>query len=185
MASLGSNGRRRRRAAAAGTVAFAVCASVLAGCGGSSGAPGKGDAAEGTEGTAAVALPADQPQRAACGLVTQAEVEAAIGAKVGPGREDAQPGRSGCGFPLASAADQSVVVVSTTSSGVPAAFKAARDRARSPQSVTTGEEAFVSGPQALVRKGNTMVAILIVVRQPPAQAASAATKLAQAVGARL
>ncbi len=90
-----------------------------------------------------------------------------------------------CAFTVAGAADQSVALISTSSSGVPAAFDAARSRAESPQTVSAGEQAFVTGGQAVVRKGTTMVAILVAVRQPPAQLTSAATKLAQAVGNRL
>ncbi len=166
-------------------VAVALCAGLLAGCG-SSNASGSGDGnAPSPSGAVAPALPADQAQKPACGLVTQAEVEAAIGARVGPGKEQAEAGRSLCTFALVSAADQSVVLVSTSSSGVPAAFDAARAKVGSPQSVGAGDQAFVSGAQAMVRRGNTMVAILVVLRQQAAQLTAAATKLAQAVGARL
>ena len=188
MARPPSNGRRRLPRAAAGSVALALSTSLLAGCGG-------GDKARGSSGAepstappstyAAIALPRDRPQRPACGLVTQAEVEAALAAKVTAPKETAQEGRSLCSFSLATAADQSVLLVSTSSSGVPAAFGAARSSAASPQSVRAGEEAFVSGPQALVRKGTTMVAILVTVRQQPATATASVTKLAEAVGARL
>ena len=112
-------------------------------------------------------------------------MEAAIGAKVAAGKEQAEPGRSLCTFSLASAADQSVVLVSTSSSGVPAAFDAARAKVGSPQPVGAGDQAFVSGAQAMVRRGNTMVAILVVLRHQAAQLTAAATKLAQAVGTRL
>ena len=182
MASVPSNGRRRRRIQTA--VAVALCSGLLAACGGSKadGSAGGG----GSSGTAApVALPTDQAQKAACGLLPQAEVEAAIGARVAAGKEEVQPTRSLCSFTLVSAADQSVVLVSTSSSGVPAAFEAARANAQSPQPVSAGDQAFVSGGQALVRRGNTMVAILVALRQPLGQLAPAATKLAQAVGSRL
>jgi hypothetical protein len=189
MASPPSNGRRRRLhgAVAAGATAVAVCSGLLAGCGGSSKGSGPAGDATATAGASAgtVALPPDQPQKAACGLVTPAEVEAALGAKVSPGKEDVQEARSLCAFSLASSADQRVVLLATSSSGVPAAFDAARAKADSPQAVSAGEQAFVSGAQALVRKGNTMVAILVIVRQPPARLASAATKLAVAVGNHL
>jgi hypothetical protein len=181
--SLPSNGRRRRQLAA-GTAVVLSC--VLAGCGGSSNAakPGAGDATT-TSRVAAVELPADQPQKAACGLVTQAEVEAAIGVKVAAGKQGAQQGRSLCLFSVVSAADQSVVILSTSSSGVPASFKSTRASAQGARDVTAGDEAFVNGGQALVRKGNTMVAVLVAVRQQPAQLTAAATKLAQVVGTRL
>ena len=112
-------------------------------------------------------------------------MEAAIGAKVGAGRQDAQQARSVCLFPLVSAADQSVVIISTSSSGVPASFASTRAKTEAAQEVSAGDEAFVAGGQALVRRGNTMVAVLVAVRQQSAQAAAAATKLAQAVGTRL
>ena len=188
MSSRLSNGRGRRLPrAAASPVAAVLLSALLSGCGGSSSkASGDGPAAAPPEPTVAtIALPPDQPQRAACGLLTQAEVEAAIGAKVGPGKENAQQGRSLCVYSLASAPDQSVAVVSTTSSGVPAAFDAAREKAGGAQSVSVGDQAYVAGPQALVRKGTTMVAILVTLRQQPAQLSSMATKLAQAVGTHL
>jgi hypothetical protein len=133
----------------------------------------------------AVELPADQPGKAACGLITQTEVEAAIGARVSPARQEVQPARSLCSFSLVSATDQSVVLVSTTSSGVPAFFDSARQRAEAPQPVSAGDQAFVAGAQALVRRGNTMVAIVVVLRQPAGQLTAAATRLAQAVGTHL
>lgn len=179
-----SNGRPRLARRAGAAVAIALCASLLTGCGGSE-APGAGGDGEAAPPVTAAALPADQPQKAACGLVTQAEVEAALGTRVAPGKEQAQPGRSFCAFTLLAAADQNVALVSTSSSGVPAAFEAARAKAEAARPVTAGDEAFVSGAQALVRRGTTMVAILVGVRQQPAQLSTAATKLAAAVGTRL
>ena len=167
-------------------VAAAVaCSCVLAGCGGSS--KPSGSAAAGTTPTTSVAvdLPADLPQKAACGLVTQAEVEAAAGARVSAGRQEVQPGRSLCSFSLVSAADQSVVILSTSSSGVPASFASNKASAQGARDVSAGDEAFVAGRQALVRKGNTMVVILVALRQEVAQVTAVATKLAQAVGNRL
>jgi hypothetical protein len=183
VASPPSNGRRRRQIVAATAV---LLSGALAGCGGSSKAakPNAGDGTA-TPGVAAVDLPADQPQKAACGLVTQAEVEAAVGARVAAGQPEAQPERSLCLFSLASAADQSVLILSTSSSGVPAAFASTRAGAQAASDVSAGDEAFVNGGQALVRKGTSMVAILVALRQPPAQLTAAATKLAQAVGTRL
>jgi hypothetical protein len=112
-------------------------------------------------------------------------VEAAVGARVTPGKENAQPGRSLCSFALSTSPEQSVVVVSTSSSGVPAFFEDSRKRAEAPQAVNTGDQAFVSGSQGLVRKGDTMVAILLLLRQPATQLGAAATKLVQAAGSHL
>lgn len=185
---LPGRGRHLPRAAAAGTLALALSSALLAGCGGGSKDTGSAPGSESTTPsvtTATIPLPNDQPLRPACGLLTQAEVESALGVKVAAGREAAVAGRSSCAYTLATAADQSVLIVSTSSSGVPAAFTAAQQKADRPQSVTAGEQAFVSGAQALVRKGNTMVAILVAVRQQPAQLTAAATKLAQAVATHL
>ena len=124
-------------------------------------------------------------QKPACGMITVAEVEAAVGAKVSPTKDETRPDRSLCTFSLVAKADESVVVISTSSSGVPAFFATAFNTANAPQAVTAGDQAFVSGAQGLVRKANTMVAVLVVVRQPPAQLQAAATKLVQAVGARI
>ena len=118
-------------------------------------------------------------------MITIAEVEAAIGAKVSAAKEETRPGRSLCSFNVVSKPDESVVVISTSSTGVPAFFATAFNTATAPQAVTAGDQAFVSGAQGLVRRGNTMVAILVALRQPPGQLAGAATTLVQAVGSRL
>ena len=180
-----SNGRPRR----ATTLAVAaLCAGLLAGCGGSSGGAEAGDGAA-TDSTSAVpravSVPADQPQKPACGMITIGEVEAAIGAKVSPAKEETQPGRSLCSFGVVSRPQESVVLISTSSSGVPAFYATAFNTANAPQAVTAGDQAFVSGPQGLVRKGNTMVAVLVVLRQPAAQLQAAAAKLTQAVGTHI
>lgn len=178
-----SNGRPRRAPALA---VAALCAGLLAGCGGSSGGAEAGDGAA-TDSTVppAVSVPADLPQKPACGVVTIGEVEAAVGAKVSPAKEENQPGRSLCSFGVVSRPQESVVLISTSSSGVPAFFAAAFNTANAPQTVTAGDQAFVSGAQGLVRKGNTMVAVLVVLRQPPAQLQAVAAKLTQAAGARI
>jgi hypothetical protein len=180
-----SNGRRRLPRAAAAVLVLS--ASVLAACGGSSDKPAaSGDAATTTRApTVTVAIPADRPVRGACGLVTPAEVEAAVGAKVGPGKETPGDGRSTCVFTIVAPAGQSVVLSSLSSSAAAAAFDDARTKVSSPQSVSAGDQAYVSGGQAVVRKGDTMVAVLVNLRQPPAQLSAVATKLAQAVGTHL
>jgi hypothetical protein len=183
MASFPSNGRSRRAAGA--LAAAALCGGLLAGCGGSPSKSAAGGTTEPPEGAVSADLPADMAQKPACGLVTVAEVEAAIGARVVAGKQDVQAARSTCGFTLASAADQSVLLVLTSSSGVPAAFDTARARANGPQVISAGEAAFVAGGQAVVRKGQTMLVVVVALRQSPSQLAAAATKLAQAAGARL
>lgn len=180
-----SNGRPRR---APRLAAAALCAGLLAACGGSSGGgQAAGEAATEASVTVppAVALPADMAQKPACGMITLAEVEAAIGTKVSPAREEAHPGRSLCAFKLISKPEESVVLISTSSSGVPAFFATAFNTAANPQTISAGDQAFVSGVQGLVRRGNTMVAILVVIRLPPAQLQAAATKLTQAVGTHI
>ena len=191
MASLPANGRRRRPSkAAAAALSVVLAAGLLAGCGGGGGSSDAADAGQGEEPAAAPAptipaLPADQPQRPACGLVTQAEVEAAIGARVSAGRQQNEEGRSVCSFSLASSTDQSVAVMSTSSSRVPAAFDAARQNVAGAQPLNAGDQAFVAGGQALVRKGTTMVAVLVFLRQERPQLATVATKLAQSVATHL
>jgi hypothetical protein len=162
-------------------------ACLLAGCAGSSSTGGGPAPAGATATTSGILgeLPTDQQQKPACGVVTAVEVEAAVGAKVGPPKETVESGRSLCSFPLASSADQSVVFVLVSSSGVPAFFESARQRAEAPQPVSAGDQAFAAGPQGLVRKGNTMVAILLVLRAPRAQLTQVAARLAQAVGTHL
>jgi len=185
--SLPSNGRRRPGSkTAARTLALAVAGTLLAGCGGSSERSGAGGGEEAATTVPTVpALPADQPQRPACGLVTQAEVEAAIAARVNAGRQESRPSGSGCTFPLVGGPDQTVAVISISSSGVPAAFEAARRSVQGAQPVNAGEQAFVAGGQAAVRKGDTMVIVLVALRQQPPQLAAAAAKLAQSVASDL
>jgi hypothetical protein len=165
----------------------ALCAGLLAGCGGSSGGAHAGDAPAAASSSVppAVSLPPDQPQKPACGMITLGEVEAATGAKFSPAKEETQPGRTLCAFKLISKPEESVVLISTSSSGVPAFFATAFNTAAAPEAVSAGDQAFVSGAQGLVRRGNTMVAILVVLRLPPAQIQAAATKLTQAVGTHI
>ena len=188
MASFPGNGRRRPlRKAAVGTLAAALSAALLAGCGGSSksSAAGRDKDAPATSTPTVPPLPADQPQRPACGLITQAEVEAALGARVNPGHEVAQEGKSACAFTLASGATQAVSLISTSSSGVPAAFDSARQTVQGAQPVNAGDQALVSGGQGLVRKGNTMVLVLVLVQQDRSQLTVTATKLVQSVANHL
>jgi hypothetical protein len=191
VALIPSNGRPRpARRVAAGTLTALLCAGLLSGCGGdssdASGGGGNGATTTVTSGASlAESLPGGLPQKKACGLITQAEVEAAIGAKVGPPKEEAQSTRSLCSFTVVAKPTESGVLISTTSSGVPAFFTSSRQRAASPRDVTAGDEAFVSGGQALVRRGDTMVAVLVVIRLDQAQLATITTKLAQAVGTKI
>jgi hypothetical protein len=177
-----SNGRAARaRRVATGTMGAAVLAGLLTGCGGGSSKAHASGPSTTAGTTPALSLPADMAQKPACGMITGAEVEAAIGAKVGPPKEEAQQGRSLCSFTLAGKTDESIVVLSTTSSGVPAFFATTKAKADGPQTVAAGDEAFVSGVQGLVRKGNTMVAVLVILHQPAGQLTADATKLVQAV----
>jgi hypothetical protein len=182
-----SNGRPRHfRRPAAATAAIALSATLLVGCGGSSDGAEPKPATETTSAPdSAASLPADMPQRPACALVTRAEVEAATGARVNPGQETVEAARSMCIFTVAGGGDERVGVVAVTSSGVPAFFTTARSRLTSPQPVRAADEAFVSGGQAVVRRGNTMVAIVVVLRRDPPQLAAVSTKLAQAVGSHM
>lgn len=185
-----SNGRPRlSRRAGVAAAAVVLSAGLLAGCGGSSGdnaGPQADTTVAGPSPTVSVpTLPADKPQRPACGFVTQAEVEAAIGARVNPGKQVVEAARSVCSFNPTANVNESIAVVAVTSSGVPAFFKTAREQLASPQSVSAGDEAFVSGGQGLVRKGDTMVAIIVALRRDLPQLAGAATKLVQAIGTRI
>lgn len=185
--------RRPLPRAAAGGVALALCSSLVAGCGGgSSQASGKarakaGDGATGETLAATPPLVASGPQRQACTILTQAEVEAAIGAKATAGKAaDQGLVGSGCSYALAAGPDQVVLIVSTTSPGSPAAFDAARQRASQPaQPVSAGDRAFVAGGQAAVLKGTTLVVILVATKQVPAAQEQTAATLAQSVASHL
>lgn len=196
MAVIPSNGRYRARSAprvrrapraAAAGMALAVCSSLVAGCGGSSKTSGGTAPARSAAGLASTTLaPVFGVQKPACGLVTQAEVEAAIGAKTLAPRESADQTRSVCSFSLASTTDQAVIIATTTSSAAAASFAA--DRARmgaAAQTVTAGDEAFVAGGQAAVRKGSTSVTLLLALRSSPNGLGPIATKIVQAIASRL
>jgi hypothetical protein len=179
-----SNGRPRRPRRR--SAAVALCAVLLAGCGGSSDSAEPRPTPDATSPTVTTPnLPTDMAQRPACGVVTRAEVEAAIGARVTPGQETVEEARSMCIFNVGAGAEERVGVVAVTSSGVPAFFASARDRLTSPQRVSAGDEAFVSGGQAVVRRGNTMVAIVVALRRDPPQLTAISTRLAQAVGTHI
>lgn len=188
MRSPGRRARRRRGTRATGLV---LALSVLvAGCGGGSAKP-KASApkagASGTTPSTAAALVATGPQRQACSLLTQAEVEAAVGGKTNAPRpsEQATAG-SGCSFTLAAGPDQAILVASTTSPGSPAAFDAARARANPPaQTVSAGDKAFVAGGQAVALKGSTLVTVVVATKQAAAAQTQTATRLIQAAAARV
>lgn len=180
-----SNGRPRVRRRAA--VAAIVCAGLLAGCGGSSDRTGpQPETTQAPPPTVTVpALPADRAQRPACGFLSQAEVEAVVGAKVSAGKETAEPTRTVCTFTPVAGAAESIAVVAVTSSGVPAFFTSTRERLNRPQAVAVGDEAFVSGGQGLVRRADTMVAVVVVLRRDLPQLAAMATKLVQTIGTHI
>jgi hypothetical protein len=183
-----SNGRPRlSRRAGAAVAAALLSVGLLAGCGGSSddaGPPAETTLAPSPTVTVP-ALPADKPQRPACGLLTQAEVEAAIGTRVNPGKEALESARSVCTYNPASSPGESVLVVAVTSSGVPAFFKTARERMNGPQAVTAGDEAFISGGQGLVRRGDTMVAVIVALKRELPQLAALATKMVQSAATHI
>ncbi len=188
MAAFPSNGRRRLPRAAAGALAVSLYSGLLAGCGGSSGAGGPGGGGPTTVAAAAPTVtlsPGEPLQSGACTVVTKADVEAAVGAKVTDAKDEPQPGRSQCTFALASAGDQKIVFVRVTSPEVPAFFASARQKALSPQTVAAGDQAFVSSGLGMVRRGNTLVTIIVALRLEPAQQAAVATKLATSVGPHL
>lgn len=181
-----SNGRPRtpRRSAAAAL----ICAGLLAGCSGGSSdrADPQPETTQATTPTVSLpALPADRPQRSACGFLSQAEVEAVVGAKVTAGRATAEPTRTVCTFTPVAGASESIAVVAITSSGVPGYFPSARERLSRPQTVVAGDEAVVSGGQGLVRRADTMVAVIVALRRDLPQLAAMATKLVQTIGTHI
>jgi hypothetical protein len=180
--------RRPVPRAAVGGVALALCSSLVAGCGGGS-SPGKAKSDPKAGGSSSATTPAlvpSGPQRQACTIVSQADVEAAVGAKATAGRPaDQGLVGSGCSYALASAADQAVLVVTVTSPGSAAAFDAARQQAGAAQTVSAGDRAFVTGGEAVVLKGTTLVTIVVATKQAPAAQTQAATRLAQAAASHL
>jgi hypothetical protein len=170
-------------------MALALCSSVVAACGGrsSNGSGAQPPTSRGANGVQTPPLVATGPQRDACTLVTQVEVEAAVGAKVTAARPGGQgTGGSACNYALAAGPDQAVALVSTTSPGSAAAFDADRQRAIEPvRTVSAGDRAFVAGGQGVVLKGTTIVVVLVATKQAQAAQELTATKLIQAAAARL
>jgi hypothetical protein len=187
VASVPANGRTRRgpRAAAVAGLSVALCSSLAVACSSSSGSGTKPAAASGAG--APAAAPATTAtggsQRPACGLVTQAEIEAAVGVKVNAGRESVDEFRSVCSFVVVGATDPGVILTSTTSPSSAAGFARVRDNlGDAAQPIDLGDKAFAAEPQAAVLKGSTLVAVLVTVRPAPA---GAATKVAEAAAAHL
>jgi hypothetical protein len=54
-----------------------------------------------------------------------------------------------------------------------------------PQAVTAGDEAFVSGGQGLVRRGDTMVAIIVALKRELPQLAALATRMVQSAATHI
>jgi hypothetical protein len=114
-----------------------------------------------------------------CRLVTDADVGSAVGSSV---RQAGSNDRS-CVFALTSAADQIVLV--TTSPGSVSAFEAGKAGGPVENIPGLGDRAFVSGGKAMVLKGNTLLLVIVGLKQPNSTLSGIARKLAQAATARI
>jgi hypothetical protein len=159
----------------AGT-ALAVASLLLVGCGGGG---SKGEASGTTvagAGTTVPAVASDKP----CDLVTQSEVEAAVGAPVKAGGSAGTGAGTGCTFALAAGGESLILVVKTTE-GSPAKFDQIKKAAVAPKDLSgVGDKGFVAAGQAVVLKGADLYVVVLKLDRPDAALADASTKLVKA-----
>lgn len=172
----------RHLALAAGCMALILSACGASGSSKASSAPSKpATPATDDQGASATAAGPGTP----CRLVSEADVEAAVGADVRQsGSTDTSTGK-GCSFALASASDQNVFVVATNPANSAAAFDAAKANAAVEPIAGLGDRAFVLGGRAVVQKGSTLLVVIVGLKQSPSSLAAAARKLAQSAAPRI
>ena len=154
-----------------------IAALILAGCGGGSdGNKAAGDDAKSRTGDTALRAGGAAVGHKACDLVTRAEVEAAVGS---PAQAPGGGGETGiCRY---NTGGGQVLVISTSSPDNAAQFDSLKSGVGGPvESVNgLGDRAFIVKGQAYVLKGPVLVAVTVLVSQPPAKLNQAARQLAQ------
>jgi hypothetical protein len=156
--------------------ALALVGLLLAGCGGGG---HKGEASATTVAPADTTIPAvasDKP----CDIVTQGEVEAAVGEAVRAGGSAGTGAGVGCTFTPVKGTGSLILVVKATD-GSPAKYDQIKRAAAAPKDITgVGDKAFVAGGQAVVLKGSDLYVVVIKLDRPAAALADASTKLVKA-----
>ncbi len=169
--AVGSTGRRLRVLGLA-----LVMGVVFSGCGG-------GDDKSSSTSFPKIATTAftGDPNKA-CTLVTQSEVEAAIGSPVKPGA-----GAQGvvCRFEVASKPSSFVLIEANESSQASQIYDLkASSVERAENLAGVGERAFVAGDRAVILRGSRLVTLTVSTGQPQAAVTAALKKLAASVGRR-
>ncbi|MEA2844310.1 MAG: hypothetical protein QOJ69_1981 [Actinomycetota bacterium] len=170
-----SNWAIRARAGAAGVAALLLL--LLVGCGGGG---DKGEATATTvEGASTTVAPAGSGKP--CDLVTQAEVEAAVGAPVKAGGSAGTPQGTACSFSLASNGAEVILVLKSTDQGNVANYDKIKKGSTGAKDLSgLGDKAFVAGGQAVVLKGTSLYVVTLSLDRPPAELADASTNLVKA-----
>ena len=168
-----------RSRTAVAVVALALASGLLlAACGGGDDKGEASDpAAPGVSTTDAPTVVSDKP----CELVTQAEVEAAIGAAVKPNGSAGSGAGTSCAFSLATGADSLILVVKSTDAGNATSYDTIKQGAASPKDLTgIGDKGFVAGGQAVVLQGTNLFVVVTKLDRPAAALADASTKIVRA-----
>ncbi len=168
----------RCRSAIAVVTLVLVSALLLAGCGGGD---DKGEASDttdpGASTTVAPAVVSDKP----CDIVTEAEVETAIGAPVNAGGSAGSAAGTSCTFALATGADSLILVVKSTDPKNAANYETIKAGAASPKDLTDiGDKGFVAGGQAVVLNGTNLFVVVTKLDRSATALADASTKIVRA-----
>jgi hypothetical protein len=163
-----------------------VAALVLAGCSG-----GGGDEAASTTTTSlfppTVPVPAAErisQGTGACGLLTPADIQAAVGAAADAGAGNRYEQSSSCRWTIRAGQGQEVSVA--VGPGSRQSFDAALNRVPSANRLTgVGDAAFAAGNTAYALKGSTLLLLVVNTRSAPDTQSRAATELLRAAVGRL
>ena len=169
---------RERRWSPGGLVIALTLVAVAAGCSG-----GDDNKEANAQSTTTVGEAVDAAR--ACGLITKAEVEAAIGTRVNDGQSSGGGSTTAaCKYEVAGTQQAVIVAISTGTD--PADFQKAKASTPDVQAVPgAGPDTFVSGGKAFVLKGTNLALVAVNIDRPVPTLTEAAKKLAQAASGRL
>lgn len=176
--------RRSRWWRVAATSGLTLILAVAGACSGSGGDDDGARPQETPAGNDAAAGRGAVDEQRPCRLLTQAEVQAAVGAPVK--QPMSAPGAEACTFALASGGGQ-VLVLSSDAADNPTKFDSySRGAARPVENLPgVGDRAFLVGGQAYVLKGSVLVGIAVDMRQPEARLNEVARRLVQLAAGRI
>ena len=173
----GSGVRRRGRR----LVALAAVLALAGAACGDDGGDGTASGGAGGSGASTTVDGVEVPQEPGppCTLVTESDVETAVGADVKQVSARSQGPSRGCVFSLTSAQEERVVVLVANSANSAAAFEQAKAGARIENVTGVGDRAFLADNKAVALRGSTLVIIVVGLKQPTPSLGQMARKLAQ------